>query len=133
MDVPTPVLKNRTPLLGSIAAGWPSPAEEELVDALSLDDYLLPRPDQSYLVRVGSDAMSGAGIRPGDLVIVERGRKPQDGDIVIAQADGEWMMRFYVRRAGRAALESAGEKSAPVFPRELAVRGVVTAVVRKYK
>lgn len=121
-------------LLGSVQAGWPSPAEEELVDVLSLDDYLIRHPDQSYLIKVTGDSMVEAGIREGDLVIVERGRAPQDGDIVIAQVDGEWTMKYYEKRGAKVRLVPANRKYPPIVPkREMSVGGVVTAVIRKYK
>ena len=121
-------------LLGAVQAGWPSPAEEELVDTMSLDDYLIRHPEQSYLIKVSGDSMVDAGIHEGDLVIVERGRTARDRDIVIAQVDGEWTMKYYEKRAGRVSLVAANNKYPPIVPkRELLIGGVVTAVIRKYK
>ncbi len=121
-------------LLGTVQAGWPSPAEEELVDVLSLDEYLIQHPEQSYLIKVTGDSMIDAGIHQGDLVIVERGRTARDQDIIIAQVDGEWTMKFYEKRGGVVRLIAANKKYAPIIPkRELVVGGVVTAVIRKYK
>lgn len=65
------------PMVGEVAAGFPSPEEEELRDILSLDEYLVARPDASFLLHVSGDSMTGAGILPGDLVIVEKGREPK--------------------------------------------------------
>ena len=125
---------NGIKLLGSVQAGWPSPAEEELVDVLSLDEYLIKHPDQSYLIKVTGDSMIEAGIREGDLVIVERGRQPKNQDIVIAQVDGEWTLKYYEKEGSVVRLIAANKKYAPITPkRELVVGGVVTAVIRKYK
>ena len=121
-------------LLGTVQAGWPSPAEEELVDVLSLDEYLIKHPDQSYLIKVTGDSMIDAGIHQGDLVLVERGRTPRDQDIIIAQVDGEWTMKYYEKRGNQVKLIAANKKYAPIIPkRELVVGGVVMAVIRKYK
>jgi len=68
--IPTPRLTSGLRVLGSVEAGFPSPAEEELVDTLSLDDFLIRKPDASYLLKVSGDSMIGAGIHPDDLVIV---------------------------------------------------------------
>lgn len=65
------------PLAGAVAAGFPSPAEEELRDQISFDDYLVTRPESSFLLRVQGDSMIGEGIKEGDLVIVEKGRRPR--------------------------------------------------------
>jgi SOS regulatory protein LexA len=121
-------------LLGTVQAGWPSPAEEELVDTLSLEEYLVRHPEQSYLIKVSGDSMIDAGIHEGDLVIVERGRTARDKDIVIAQVDGEWTMKFYEKRGQEVRLIAANKKYPPILPkRELVIGGVVTAVIRKYK
>lgn len=138
--IPTPTLMSgigagfNLPLLGSIQAGWPSPAEEELVDILSLDEFLIAKPDASYLVKVTGDSMIGAGIMPNDLVIVERGRQPKAGDIVIAQVDGEWTMKFFEKQNGKVILKAANKKYPPIEPKqELVIGGVVVANVRKYR
>ena len=121
-------------LLGSIQAGWPSPAEEELVDTLSLDEYLIKHPEQTYLVKVTGDSMIEAGIREGDLVLVERGRQPKHRDIVIAQIDNEWTMKYYEKAGKEVCLVAANKKYPPIKPKEeLNVGGVIIAVIRKYK
>ena len=88
----------RGPLLGIVEAGFPS-AEEELIDTMSLDEYLIENKEASYILRVKGDSMIDAGIREGDLVIVERTNAPRVGDIVIAEVDGEWTMK-YLRKRG---------------------------------
>ena len=121
-------------LLGTVQAGWPSPAEEELVDTLSLDEYLIKHPEQTFLIKVTGDSMIEAGIHEADLVLVERGRNPKDKDIVIAQVDGEWTMKYYEKRGTGVKLIAANKKYAPIIPkRELVIAGVVVAVIRKYK
>ena len=91
--IPTPLFEGGLKLLGTIQAGFPSPAEEELIDTLSLDEYLIRKPESSFLIKVQGDSMIDAGLMPGDLVIVERGREPKNGDIVIAQVDSEWTLK----------------------------------------
>ena len=121
-------------LLGTVQAGFPSPAEEELADTMNLDEYLVPHPDRSYLIKVTGDSMVDAGICEGDLVIVERGREPCNKDIVIAQVDGDWTMKFYEKSSRGIALIPANKKYPPLRPKEeLVIGGVVVGVVRKYK
>ena len=132
--IPTAVLEPHLKVLGNIQAGFPSPAEEELVDTLSLDEFLIQKPEASYLVKVTGDSMIEAGIRPGDLVIVERGREPKAGDIVIAQVDGQWTMKFFEKREGKVTLRAANKKYPPIAAKEeLVIGGVVVANVRKYR
>jgi SOS regulatory protein LexA len=121
------------PLLGWIQAGWPSPEEEALCDIISLDEYLITRPESSFLLRVSGDSMTGAGILAGDLVIVEKGRIPKSGDVVIAQVDGEWTMKYFRKQGKEIFLEPANPKYPVLRPQsELRLGGIVSAVIRKY-
>ena len=121
-------------LLGTVEAGFPSPAEEELVDTLSLDELLIQNREATFLLKVSGDSMSGAGILPGDMVIVDKGQPPKSGDIVIAQVDGQWTMKYLRKRGSNVLLLPANPKYKPIKPEnELTIAGVVTAVVRKYK
>jgi repressor LexA len=121
------------PVLGTIAAGFPSPAEEELLDTMTLDEYVMGNRAATFLIRVEGDSMIDAGILPGDLVLVERGRQSADGDIVIAAIDGGWTMKYLRKKAGRFILEAANKKYKPIEPQEeLVIDAVVMSVIRKY-
>ena len=121
------------PVAGAIAAGYPSPAEEELRDIISIDEYLITRPESSFLVKVSGDSMTDAGIMDGDMVIVEKGREPKNGDIVLAEVDGEWTMKYFVRKGKEIVLEAANTKYPTIRPKnELRLGGIITAVIRKY-
>ena len=121
-------------MLGTVEAGFPSPAEEELADNLSLDDLLIQNREATFLLKVAGDSMSNAGILPGDMVLVDRGAAARSGDIVIAEVDGEWTMKYLRKRGESVVLLPANPKYQPIRPkRELKIAGVVTAVVRKYK
>ena len=120
-------------ILGTVEAGFPSPAEEELADNISLDDMLIQNRAATFLLKVSGDSMQDAGILPGDMVIVDRGQTPKSGDIVIAEVDGQWTMKYLNKRGGKVALIPANPKYRPIIPKnELKISGVVTAVVRKY-
>ncbi len=121
------------PMVGSIQAGFPSPEEEALCDVIDLDEYLITRPESSFLLQVSGDSMIGEGIMAGDLVVVEKGREPKNGDVVIAEVDGEWTMKYYRKQGKEVVLEAANPKYPLIKPkRELRLGGIVTAVVRKY-
>ncbi|MBE0426939.1 MAG: repressor LexA [Nitrospirae bacterium] len=121
-------------ILGTVEAGFPSPAEEELADTLSLDELLIQNPDATFLLKVSGDSMSEAGILPGDMVLVDKGQVPKSGDIVIAEVDGEWTMKYLRKKGESVALIPANPRYKPLKPKkELKIAGVVTAVVRKYR
>lgn len=119
--------------LGLVEAGFPSAAEEELTDTMSLDEYLIENKQASYLLEVKGDSMIEAGIVEGDLVIVERGKEPKPGQIVIAEVDGGWTMKYYRKQGAKVWLEPANPKYKPIYPEnELKVAAIVRGVVRKY-
>jgi len=120
-------------LLGSVQAGFPSPAEEELLDTLNLDEFLVDRPEATYMLKVSGDSMIDVGIYPDDIVLVEKGKAPKTNDIVIAQVDGEWTMKFFVKKGKEIRLEAANKKYRAIRPRNsLEIGGIVRTVIRKY-
>lgn len=120
-------------LLGLIQTGFPSPAEEELLDTVSLDEFLVERPDAIFMLKVSGDSMIDAGIHQGDMVLVERGVEPKSNDIVIAQVDGEWTMKYFVKDANGVRLEPANKKYKIIRPKDsIEIGGVVRTVIRKY-
>ena len=126
-------LGTRLPVLGTVAAGFPSPADEELLDTMTLDEYLITNREATYLLKVSGVSMIEAGILPGDILLVERGFPPRDGHIVIAQVDREWTMKFFRRRGTTVFLEAANKAYKPIHPQEeLTIAAVVRALIRKY-
>jgi repressor LexA len=67
---------------------------------MSLDEYLITNKEATYILKVNGESMIEAGILPGDMLLVERGAEPRDGDIMIAQVDSAWTMKYF-RRRGR--------------------------------
>ncbi|HPC85167.1 MAG TPA: S24 family peptidase [Smithellaceae bacterium] len=123
----------RLPVSGEVCAGFPSPAEEELRGHLSFDEYLVAHPESSFLISVTGDSMAGAGIMDKDWLIIEKDRQPKNGDIILAEADGAWTIKYCRKKGNRITLETAGGGDPPMVPREeLRIAGVVTALVRKY-
>lgn len=121
-------------LLGLIQAGFPSPAEEEAADLISIDEYLISNPQATYLLKVDGDSMINAGIHPGDLVLVQRDLEARHGDIVVASVDREWTLKYFERDGDKVVLRAANSKYTLIKPsQELLIAGVVIANVRKYK
>ena len=122
------------PLLGNVQAGFPSPAEEELVDTLTLDKYLITNPDSSFLIEVAGDSMIEAGIQPKDLVIVDRGMTPKNNDIVLAKIDNDWTLKYLYKKGQRVYLQAANKNYPNLIPKqELEIAGVIVSSIRKYK
>ena len=121
-------------ILGTVEAGFPSAAEEELSDTLSLDDLLVKNPQATFMLKVSGYSMSEAGILPGDMVIVDKKQAPKSGDIVIAEVDSEWTIKYLEKKGDDVTLIPANPEFKPIKPKkELKIAGVVTAVIRKYR
>ncbi len=121
------------PLLGTVEAGWPSPAEEELADTIGLEEWLIHNREATYMLKVSGDSMIDAGIHPGDMLLVERGRSPKEGDIIVAEVDKQWTLKYYNKKGNQIVLVPANKKYQTIIPKnELNVAAVVTAVIRKY-
>jgi len=126
-------LFGQIPMLGLVEAGFPTAAEEVVSDTMSLDDYLIENKQASYLLEVKGNSMIDEGIKEGDLVIVERKGSPKDGDIVIAEIDGGWTMKYFRNRGGKIYLEAANKDYDLIYPKEeLRVAAIVKGVIRKY-
>ncbi len=120
-------------ILGLVEAGFPTPAEEDLLDTTTLDSYLIKNREATFMLRVKGDSMQDAGIVEGDMVLVERASMARPGQIVIADLDGGWTMKYLRKQGSYFYLEPANKKYKPIFPKEnLQIAAVVKAVIRKY-
>ena len=126
-------LNHQLKVLGTVEAGFPTLAEQEIIDTISLDQYLLTRPDQNYMLKVTGLSMIEAGIAPDDLVIVEKDRQPKNGDIVVAEVDGNWTMKYWQKRGAKIVLMPANKDYPNIEPEnQLRLGGVVTSVIKKF-
>ncbi|MDO7877758.1 translesion error-prone DNA polymerase V autoproteolytic subunit [Hymenobacter sp. ASUV-10] len=118
-----------------LPAGFPSPADDHADAPLDLTRLLFRHSASTFLARVSGDSMVGAGIHPGDLVAVDRARRPADGSIVVAVVEGEHTIKRLRQREGRTWLEAENSRYPPLpVPAEvgLVVWGVVTHVVHEF-
>ncbi|KKR50567.1 MAG: polymerase V subunit, DNA polymerase V protein [Microgenomates group bacterium GW2011_GWC1_41_8] len=122
------------PVLGFIQAGTPTiHGDYYSEESISLDQYLVPNPGFTFLLRVSGDSMINAGIHEGDLVILDNKRTAKPGDIVAALVDNEWTLKYFNRANGKTYLTAANPAYAPIHPKEnLAIGGVVVKVIKEY-
>jgi DNA polymerase V len=123
----------RIPLFAHrVPAGFPSPADDYVEDRLDLNELLVQNSEATYFIRVKGDSMVGAGIHPGDLIVVDRSLAPLDGHVVVAEVDGD----LTVKRLRFVADQPELHPENPGYPvirfkegQELRVWGVVTSAV----
>jgi len=122
------------PLLGSINAGTPSDAITEKIDDISIFDYLIKNPQNTYLLKVSGDSVDRTGIFDGDLVIVDRSKQARQFDIVVCLVDSEVTLKQYQIKNGISALHpfSNNPLHQEIVPKESAtIQGVVTGCIKK--
>ncbi len=121
-----------------VQAGFPSPADDFIEQALSLDELLIDQPAATFFVRVVGLSMINAGIVENDILVVNKSLSPRHGDIVIAIIDGDFTLKTL-------SIDKLNQKlwlcpANPKFPKIPLVEnsdnyiwGVVSAVVRKIR
>ncbi len=120
-------------MAGYVTAGLPASVEEELVDTVNLDEMLIKNKPLTYLLEVDGDSMIDAHIEKGDMVLVERANTARDMQIVIAEVDGEFTMKYFRKKGEKAWLEPANKNYKAIYPEHsLNVVAVLKAVIRKY-
>ena len=116
--------------LSRVEAGFPSPADDYLEGVLDLNDFCIEDEAATFFVRASGRSMIGAGIHDGDLLVVNRARRAQDQDIVIASLGGDLTVKRLVRKEGRWWLMPESAQHMPIeINMELEVWGVVTHVI----
>lgn len=121
------------PILGAVKAGVPDEAYEQFLGSVSIEDYLVNNPEKIYALKVSGDSMINEGIVEGDIVLIEKNKEAKEGDVIVAEVDGAFTLKYLKRKNGKVYLEAANEKYKPIYPREnLNLFGVVVSVIRKY-
>ena len=100
---------------------------------IDLNEQLIKNKPATFLMRVSGDAMSGAGIFSGDLVIVDRSAKASSGKVVIANLNGEMLIRRLEKTFNKIRLVPETPRLSPIdvdlSGAEFAIWGVVTYVI----
>jgi SOS regulatory protein LexA len=123
------------PLLGKVQAGLPQPVPDDDFEVLTIDDYLVPEPNRTFLARVKGDSMRDAALVDGDMVVVQKSCPTKVGDIVVAVIDGQVTVKYLRQQSdGRFYLQPANAAFADILPEgELEILGVVVGAFRTYR
>jgi repressor LexA len=117
------------PLVGSIAAGVPITADQQVEETLPLPESLVGKGDL-FMLKVKGESMINAAICDGDYVVIRQQKDANNGDIVAAMIDGEATVKTFSRKGGHIWLLPANDDFAPIDGDHCEVLGKVTAVLR---
>jgi repressor LexA len=119
------------PLRGLITAGNPIEAIEENETIGVPAEFVTS--DNSYVLKVKGTSMIDEGIWDGDYVVVEYNPSPQNGDVVVALLDNAYVtLKKFFRETDRIRLQPANPTMKPIYVKDLIIRGVVRAIIRRF-
>jgi repressor LexA len=123
------IVRPGLPLLGSVAAGQPILAEENIEDYVSVPE-VAGGDEGEYLLRIRGDSMKGAGILEGDFVVVRPQDTARDGDVVVALLGEEATVKRFFHEADHIRLQPENEAMEPIRSKEVKVLGRVVGLLR---
>ena len=141
LDLSRPVLASSVVvninMLGfRMPAGFPSPADDHMVQRCDLIDLLSTHPQATYFMRVRGDSMIGAGIQDNDIVAVNRALEAHHNSLVVAVVDNEFTCKRFFQRNGQVRLVAANPTYPDIRPKDgqtLEIWGVVTAALTLFR
>jgi repressor LexA len=113
------------PLLGSVAAGVPTLAEEQV------EEYIETPFEGDFVLTVKGDSMMNASILDGDLVVVKQQQTAKNGEIVVARIDDEATVKRFFKEDGHIRLQPENDAFDPIISTDVHVLGKVVGVLRK--
>ena len=118
-----------------VSAGLGAEVQEENIESLNLNEWLVENESQTFMVDVQGDSMKDAGIFDGDMVLVERVTQFKDGEIIVALMDDGYTIKYLKKAGSRMHLEPANAKYKAIHPTEenpIQLIAKVKAVIRKF-
>ena len=121
------------PIVGTVRAGMPQPAEEDIQEYYSIDRNVA-RSGGTFFLRVKGDSMINASIRDGDLALIRPQVIAQHRDVVVALVDGEATLKRFYREADHIRLQPENPNYTPIIIREgqseVSIVGKVVGIYR---
>jgi DNA polymerase V len=122
------------PYFGAVRAGFPSPAADYIDQNIDLNKELIAHPSATFFVRIKGHSMKDAGMEDGDVVLIDRAIKPNDGKIALCCWNGEFTIKRLSYKGKTLWLLPANDRFAPIevsMEMEMVVWGIVTYIIKK--
>ena len=124
-------------LIGTVQAGFPSPAEDLCAKRIDVFEHLVRNPEATYQMRVRGHSMRGEGIFDGDILLIDRAITPRSGHIVVAVIDNEFLVKkLLISTSGQLKLKAANPDFPDVIPRDgqtIEIWGVVLTAFKQFQ
>ena len=117
------------PMIGTVAAGPPILAEENIENYFPVPVELLPN-GQTFMLRVKGESMINAGIFDGDQIIVKQQEYAHNGDIVVALIDDSATVKRFYKEKGHYRLQPENDALEPIIVDEVKILGIVIGLIR---
>ena len=117
------------PIIGTVAAGKPRLAVEDVEDVFPLPSDFIK--GEGFMLRVVGDSMIEDGIHEGDLVVVRRQPTANNGETVVAMIDNEATVKRFYREKARIRLQPANKRMKPMYHDNVDIVGKVVGLVRQ--
>ena len=119
----------QVPLIGTVQAGMPITAIENLESTMTLPVQLTGNSD-CFMLRVQGDSMMNIGIYEGDMLIVRHQNTANNGDVVVARIDDEATVKRFFKEKGHIRLQPENDDFAPIIVKDCHIEGLVIGLVR---
>ncbi len=116
------------PIIGTVAAGKPRLAVEDVEDVFPLPSDFIS--GDGFMLRVIGDSMIEDGIHEGDLVVVRRQQTADNGETVVAMIDNEATVKRFYKEKSRIRLQPANKRMKPMYFDNVDIAGKVVGLVR---
>ena len=120
------------PVVGTVAAGQPSLAEENIESYFPIPAEFIPGGDPSFILKVRGDSMINAGINNGDQIFVHSCATARNGDMVVALIDDSATVKTFYREKGHIRLQPENDTMDPIIVNDCKILGKVFGVFRIY-
>ena len=121
------------PLLGSVAAGRPLMAEENLEGTIPFAAEVLGK-GSFFALHIKGDSMIDAGINDGDIAVIRQTQDIQNGEIIVARiAEESVTIKRYFKEQNRIRLQPENQAYAPIYTQDMRILGKLHMLIRNYE